>query len=350
VKGIFVTGIGAFTPVGVNVPQTMGSLLSRLQWFDDLDLIGPSGDPVTGARVRLRAVENTTERYIGMSRFALSECRRSGHAPRSSHQLAPLLLATSNRSDLPCPAERLLARILQADDEGEHDGMGEGIDGRASRVFAEGRLGALRALAAAQQIVSSGSAPACYVGGVDSLMDPVRLNELLIDGRLLSGAGTDGFVPGEGAVFLKLEARSSSRSSSVLLGSTLLDDDGGGAAAPGSALARAASAALRIAQLDASSLAALVHDGSSEQKTVEEIAMAVTRLRFERSAQLQPWAPAFSVGETGAAAALLSLAMTAFFLREGVFTGPVLIWLTSEGSARAAVVMGPGEPKETRRG
>jgi 3-oxoacyl-[acyl-carrier-protein] synthase-1 len=346
---LFVSAIGAFTPVGVNLPQTMGSLLSRLQWFDDLDLIGASGEPVSGARVRLRSAESVTERYVGMSRFALAECRQSVYATRSSHEPAPLLLATSNERDLPCPPKLLLSLILEGDQEGRPAGAGDAIDRRASRVFAEGRVGALQALAAAQAIVSSGRAPACYVGGVDSLLDPVRLNELLDEGKLLDGPGTDGVIPGEGAVFLKLEARAASRSSSVVLASAMVDDRGG-STPPGSALARAAAEALRAAKLGASSLAALVHDGSSDQTTVEEIAMAITRLPFDGATQLRPWTPAFSVGETGAAAACLSVAMTAFFLQEEVFDGPVLIWLISESSARTAVVMGPGARKEARRG
>lgn len=350
-KRLFVTGLGAFTPVGINAPQTMGSLLSRLQWFDDIGLEGASGEPVSGARARLLSVENATERYAAMSRFALAECQQSGQTTRSAHQKVPLYLAASQVRDLPCPPNVLLDRVLAEAESAAGGGPGEQIDRRASRIFADGREGALRALAAAQELVSSGRSAACYVGGVDSLLDPVRLYELFDDGRLLDGAGTDGFVPGEGAVFLKLEAHAAVRSSSVIVGSALTEERGGaGSAASGSALARAAAEALGAAQRGASSLAALVHDGASAQATVEEIAMAMTRLPFEGAASLRPWAPAFSVGETGAAAAFLSVAMTAFFLREDVFGGPVLIWLTSEGQARAALVMEPGVTKEKHRG
>jgi hypothetical protein len=144
-----ITGLGAFTPVGVNVPQTMGSLVSRLQWFDDLDLRGPTGTPVSGARVRLSAVENATDRYVAMSRFALAECRESAPA-RGARELVPLMLATSRARDLPCPAATLLERVIDGDDETADGRNGQRVDRAASRVFAEGRLGALHALAAAQ--------------------------------------------------------------------------------------------------------------------------------------------------------------------------------------------------------
>ena len=212
VKGGYVTSLGAFTPVGINVPQTMGSVLSRLQWFDDLDLFGVSGAPVSGARVRLSDVENATERYAAMGRLALAECRDEPNPPREP---SPLFLATSATRDLPCDADTLLAHLLDGDEETPQKGAA--LDRRGSRVFTGGRMGALDALATALEWMSSVRTPACYVGGVDSLLDPVRLQELLDEGRLQDGTGTEGFVPGEAAVFLKLEARSSSNAPTPVL-------------------------------------------------------------------------------------------------------------------------------------
>ena len=140
-----------------------------------------------------------------------------------------------------------------------------------------------------------------------------------------------------------------------MLGAAIASDDGAPSVS-GSALARAAAEALREARIPASSLAAVVHDGATEQTTAEEIAMAMARLPLGGAAvappglRAPPWAPAFSVGETGAAAAWLSLAMAAFFLREGVFDGPVLTWLTSESGTRGAVVLGTGDTKEVPGG
>src|SRR5207253_6850563 len=138
----------------------------------------------------------------------LAECRESAGAGRQGREAVPLMLATSRARDLPCSALTLLERVLDGDDEMADGRDGQRVDRPASRVFAEGRLGALQALAAAQDVVSSGRASACYVGGVDSLLDPVRLYELLDEGRLLDGLGSDGIVPGEAAVFLRLEGRS----------------------------------------------------------------------------------------------------------------------------------------------
>lgn len=351
-RGMAVTALGAFTSVGTDVPQTMGSLLSRLQWFDDLDLVGASGEPVTGAPVRILSVDNATERLVGLAHIALSECRRQGHATRGSSESIPLLLATATADDLPCHPEELLDRVVGAGVEGA--AMGEDLDRRSSRVFPGGRQGALDALAAALALLTSGRAPACYLGGVDSLLDPVRLNQLLLDERLRDGPGREGFVPGEAAVFLKLEAHSGRQALGLVLGSAIAGAERGGAVTaapvPGFELARAGTIALQEARLDPSQLVALVHDGSGEPAQSEELAMAITRLPFQGAGRLERWAPAFSVGETGAAAAALALAMTTFFVKEGVFQGPVLVCLLSEARVRAAVVLGSSTHQGGRHG
>jgi 3-oxoacyl-[acyl-carrier-protein] synthase-1 len=343
-KAIHITGLGAFTSVGVNVPQTMGSVLSRLQWFDDLELLDATGEPVTGARVRLRGVKDPAERYVGMGALALAECCGVGRDRRSSREQSPLFLATSPERDLPCSPKELLERLVASlDQEGA-----DAISRHGSRVFAEGRLGSIRALFAAVNALRSNEFEACYVGGVDSLLDPVLLHELLADGRLHDKAGSDGFTPGEGAAFVKIEMSSSSQQGGMLLGVSLAEDE----ETPGMALADAATGALRAARLGASQLTAIVHDGTGESTAAEERAIALTRLGFTGPPPdgFATWAPSFSVGETGAAAAPLSLAMTTFFLRAGVFQGPVLNWFKAEGPMRAAIVMGTRSPVEGRRG
>lgn len=340
-KSILVTALGTFTPVGVNVPQTMGSVLSRLQWFDDLELLDATGEPVAGARVPLQGAKDRAERYFGMGALALAECCGSARAPQKP---APLFLATSPERDLPFSPEELLERLALGQDQ-ESNGA---ILRSASRVFAEGRRGAIRALFAAVNALQSGELEACYVGGVDSLLDPVLLHELLADGRLHDKAGSDGFTPGEAAAFVRIEITSSGDQGGILLGASVSEDG----ETPGMALANAATGALRAARVGPSQLNAIVHDGTGESMAAEERAIALTRLGFTGPPpdDFATWAPSFSVGETGAAAAPLCLAMTAFFLRAGVLQGPVLNWFKAEGPMRAAIVMGTRSAVEGRRG
>jgi 3-oxoacyl-[acyl-carrier-protein] synthase-1 len=343
-KSILVTALGTFTPVGVNVPQTMGSVLSRLQWFDDLELLDATGEPVAGARVPLQGAKDRTERYFGMGALALAECCGSGPGRRAPQKPAPLFLATSPERDLPCSPEELLDYLAVSQDQ-----QGNGAILRsASRVFAEGRGGAIRALFAAVNALQSGELEACYVGGVDSLLDPVLLHELLADGRLHDKAGSDGFTPGEGAAFLRLEMTSSGDRGGILLGASVSEDG----ETPGMALANAATGALRAARVGPSQLNAILHDGTGESTAAEERALALTRLGFTgpQPDDFATWAPSFSVGETGAAAAPLCLAVATFFLRAGVLEGPVLNWFTAERSMGGAIVIGTRSPVEGRHG
>ena len=262
---------------------------------------------------------------------------------RVRRQAVPLFLATSPERDLPCSTEELLDHLAGAQDQEGN----EAILRSASRVFAEGRRGSIRALFAAINALQSGDLEACYVGGVDSLLDPVLLHELLADGRLNDKAGSDGFTPGEGAAFVRIEMTSSGNQTGILLGATVSED----AETPGLALANAATGALRAARLGPSQLEAIVHDGTGESTAAEERAIALTRLGFTRPPpdQFVTWAPSFSVGETGAAAAPLCLAVTTFFLRAGVVQAPVLNWFKAEGMG-AAIVMGTRTSGEGRHG
>ena len=343
-KSILVTALGTFTPVGVNVPQTMGSVLSRLQWFDDLELLDATGEPVAGARVPLQGAKDRAERYFGMGALALAECCGSVPERRGPQKPAPLFLATSPERDLPCSPEELLDRLALGQDQ---EGNGA-ILRSASRVFPQGRSGAIRALFAGVNALQSREVEACYVGGVDSLLDPVLLHELLADGRLHDKAGSDGFTPGEGAAFVRMEMTSSEDRGGILLGASVSEDG----ETPGMALANAAKGALRAARVGPSQLKAIVHDGTGDSMAAEERALALTRLGFAEPPpeDFATWAPSFSVGETGAAAAPLCLAVAAFFLRAGVLEGPVLNWFTGEGAMRAAIVMGTRSSVEGRRG
>jgi hypothetical protein len=60
------------------------------------------------------------------------------------------------------------------------------------------------------------------------------------------------------------------------------------------------------------------------------------------------FAPSFSVGEIGAAAGPLALAMLAFFIQKKVLEGPGLCLVRSGGPARGAVVVAPVESVRSR--
>ena len=108
----------------------------------------------------------------------------------------------------------------------------------------------------------------------------------------------------------------------------------------GTGLQEAMTRALAQAKVPYESLACLAHDFSGEQRYFEELLLASSRMAkgpVTSSMEI----PALSVGETGAAAGFLSIAMLAFLHGKGVHKRPSLAALSCDGPERGAVVLGP---------
>jgi 3-oxoacyl-[acyl-carrier-protein] synthase-1 len=207
VTAVAIKAIGAFTPVGRSAPETMGSLICRVQLFDDLDVLGPDGEPITGAMTPIPRRISGLERLMALAFYAIEECA----ATISPDRAVPLVLAAPESSELgEGGAEALLTR-LSAEPSLR-------IDASASQVLAQGRDGVSLALERARQIVLTREAPACLVAGVDSFVRPERVKRLLEKGRVRCGPNLDGFRPGEAAACLLLSPARASGGGALLVG------------------------------------------------------------------------------------------------------------------------------------
>jgi len=338
-KPVWIGALGCVTSVGLRTSVTMGSVLTGAQRFDDVEVLRPDGEPLTGAAVRWPEEMPDGGRVAAMASLALTECVGAASRPLT----APVFLATADEEDLP-GAAGLLSQLL-----GRH---GTELDRNHSRSFAGGRDGTLHALATAVETLRAGRAETCYVAAVDSLLDPVRLRVLLGEDRLIDGPGADGFIPGEGAVVMRLDARPSPEALALLSGMGFNEGaPSSSVAIPGLALARAARQALQSAALNAEDVTGLVHDAGGPQEGFEDVSLALGRLRVSgaggasragaASGTLETFFPARSVGETGAVAPLLSLATAAFFVRKDVFKGSVITFMSGNGPARSVAVVSP---------
>jgi 3-oxoacyl-(acyl-carrier-protein) synthase len=102
--------------------------------------------------------------------------------------------------------------------------------------------------------------------------------------------------------------------------------------------------ALAQAKLPFESVAAVAHDFSGEERYFEELLQASSRLtRAESNITVED--PGLSVGETGAAAGFLAIAMMAFLQSKGVHRRPSLAVISCDGPERGAVVLGPFNEK-----
>jgi 3-oxoacyl-[acyl-carrier-protein] synthase-1 len=324
--------IGAFTSAGPSTAQTMAALCLGVSLFEELPERDAAGEPVIGALSALPLDKGEgLDRLTTLAALALEEC---GGDPAGGRPLPLLLCAPEPGAALPDPEALLRAVIAEAP---------VAVEERASTVFAGGRIALYPALRAAARLIAEGGFAGCYVGGVDSLVDHVALDIALRAGQVKTGPTPEGFVPGEGAVFLRLAARPGPATLRTIAGVGEAQDPAPrGSAEPnsGTGFARAAHAALAEARTDVAALGLVVHDASGDRFGFRDAGFAISRLTPRTDPAPTIWMPATVAGEMGAAYGPLALAQAAFFLHKQVSAGPAALVLgAARGPARGAAVL-----------
>jgi 3-oxoacyl-[acyl-carrier-protein] synthase-1 len=338
---IAVASAGALTPVGLDLTDTMAALYTHVQLIEDLDVLDCDGEPLSGMKIRFAQDIAGSARLAAMAHAVVDEATLT----IEPSEKVPLILccpeaAAFAESPADWPTQLLAEVIAQA---------AIPIDRARSRMIPRGRAGVTEALGAALALLKDPSIPYCLVGGVDSFVGADRVAALVTDRRILTEKNQDGFMPGEAGVMLLLTNRPEPDALATWLSATVGNEDGmRGADRPitGTGLQAAMTTALALAQLSYESLDCLAHDFSGEQRYFEELLLASSRLTkgaLTGTVEL----PAFSVGETGAAAGFLSIAMLAFLHSKGVHKRPSLAVFSCEGPERGAVILGPF-PGQTR--
>lgn len=308
--------MGLYTSAGTSVATALGSALLGLKFFEELPSRDAAGQPMIGGRTPLDL--DTCEganRLVALAVPALQEC--AGASPP-----APLLLC------LPEPAQRFDPAAVTARISRD---AGPAVDPAHSRFIIGGRCAVFAALERAAELLGAGAARDVYVGGVDSLIDREPLDTLMRAGRLRTST-TDGFVPGEGAGFLRLRLRADRDTRALIAGVARAHEAASGDAdqsspppSSGAALAHAAASALGAAGQPVDAASAFVHSASGDRAGFREPALALTRLRPRAEPPISVWTPASSAGELGTAYGPFALALGAHFLHKNVTPGPALV-------------------------
>ena len=308
--------------------------MSRVQLFNDLDVVGGDGEPIAGAITPIPKQVTGAERLLALALYAVEDCLKA--APKTSRRLPLIFVAPAPPDLTEGQAATLLGRL-----ESE---AALPIDLATSQVIARGREGVVPALVEAVKLLRSRATPACLVAGVDSFVDPARVRRLLAAGRVRDGSSLDGFKPGEAAACLLLTTERVHDGGAVLAGFGTGEEQGRWTGEPpvtGQGLGRAIDAAIADAGVNPADLAYIAHDVSGEHAAFDELSLALGRLPARAADQAEVWGPASCTGEIGAAAGFLSLAMLAFYLKRGVLTGVALATFVSEGAIRGAAVVAP---------
>ncbi len=320
--------LGMICAAGYDAPTAVGSILSNVQLFDDLEVTGPGGVPITGAATRLPSSLRGVERLGALASLAIEEAMAgiSLGAPVPVIVCAPLL----SKPD----GDRLLERITSD--------ASAPADRARSRVVLEGRSSAISGVRSAVEGLASGRVPACLVVGVDSLVEAERVRALLRAAEVLFEGQVEGYVPGEAAAALLLTPFPDPAASTALVGLGLGREEGAsGAAGPltGEGYARAAAEALHRARLAPGQVAALSHECTGLQRQFEELLLARGRAPLDACQDARMLTASLAAGEVGAAAGILSIATMSHVIGKGLVEAAGLSFLRGEGGDRGAAAV-----------
>jgi 3-oxoacyl-[acyl-carrier-protein] synthase I len=333
-RPLLLRGFGLMTPVGLGTAASCAAIRAAIDNFQETRFIARGGDWIIGAEVPL------AEPWRGIAKLA--------------HLLAGALHETLEAlPDVPAATLPLLLCVAERDRPGRLDGLEQDLYDRvcallgvkfheATRVLPDGRVGPAVALHHARRLLRQDGHRHVVVAGVDTLLVGETLSTYDEAGRLLTPNAVDGFIPGEAAgAFL----------ASVDDGSPGLVCHGLGFAQEPSAvdldvplrgdgLAAAFRAAFADAALDWDAVDYRITDISGEQQRFKEAALALTRVMRVRKEEFDIWHPADCIGEAGAGALPVMLAVALHGAAKAYAPGQgVLVHAGNDDGRRIAAVV-----------
>jgi 3-oxoacyl-[acyl-carrier-protein] synthase-1 len=213
------------------------------------------------------------------------------------------------------------------------------FDLAASKVFPSGRAAGGQAMLAAMRALESGALTSVIVGGVDTAVDLMLLNQWHRERRLLTSMSMQGFVPGEGAAFVVLHQ---THQAEPAVGEIIIAGAGEGAE-PGHSYSDEVCRGLGLMQAITGATQAL----DAPARTVccgltgENSAVKEWGITASKSRALAPdftlIHPAENFGDLGAATVPTLVALAAQGMRQQTIDSPVVVWASSDTALRSAV-------------
>jgi 3-oxoacyl-[acyl-carrier-protein] synthase-1 len=332
---LYVSCVSLVSAVGLTPASASAAMRAGISGFTELQFHDVQGEPIIGAavpgfpedlrgRARLielliRAFEFGEERLSGdfnLEELPILLCTREPHRPGGRVNR----IASEIESRLGCKFRR--------------DGSGH---------FAYGHTACYAALSHAEQMLATQRSSAYLIAAADSLLDARTLRWLDDAQRLKTSAQTDGLTPGEAACLVLVSDHPLTDSPYAVKGlgfgtetATVLNEE--------PLLGKGMAAAVRMA-LDSAAVAMhevnfRLSDVGGESYAFEELVLAQTRVTLKTRRSQPVWMPASSIGDCGAATALVEMAWAeqAYLLEYA--PGPLALMhgSTADGARAAAVV------------
>ncbi|HEX6842552.1 MAG TPA: hypothetical protein VF113_13535 [Stellaceae bacterium] len=331
---IAITSTGLVTSVGLSAVATCAALRAGVSNAGQTRFVDAAGEWIVGHGVALDGLWLGLKKLTKMAAMAIEECLVK--LPREQWTRLPLFL---------CVAERQRPGRLKGLDEqlflDIQDALGVQFSAD-SAIIAAGRVSVGRALAEARRLIYGANVPRVVIAAVDSLLNAPVLGAYEREERLMTSYHRRGFAPGEAAGALLVAAPSGApellctgigfgMEQAPINSDKPLRADG---------LTQAIAAALAEADCQMHDLDFRITDLSGEQYYFKEAALALARILRRRKEEFDIWHPADCVGEVGAAAGTVMLALGDTACRKSYARGPnILAHLANDAGQRAATVL-----------
>lgn len=331
---IAIRSTGLVTSVGLTAPAACAAMRCKLTNPSETRFIDAGGEWIMGHSVPLDQAWRGLAKLEKMAALAIEECL-ADVAP-AERQDIPLLL---------CVAERERPGRLEGLDDQLFIDIATGLGARfapTSRVIAQGRVSVAVALGHARRLIQEQEVPRVLIAATDSLLTWPTLSHYERADRLLTARNSNGFMPGEGAGALLVEAPAG-RGELLCTGlgfgiEKAHIDSGEPLRADG--LATALKAALAEAAREMHDLDFRITDVAGEQYYFKEASLALSRTMRQRKAEFDIWHPAECTGEAGALAGAAIIALADAACRKAFAPGPrIVAHLANDAGQRAAVTL-----------
>lgn len=192
-----VTATGMVTGVGLDVPSTCAAIRAAIDNFKETRFMDSGGEWIQGCEVPLEQPWRGTRKLAKLLAMALKECAEDGGVDLAT---IPIILCLAEK-ERPGRVEDLGNRIFFETQEE----LGFQFSNQF-KLVEHGRVGGLVAMRQARQLIYEKQAKQIIIAGIDSLLNSTTLGACEELDRLLTSQNSNGFIPGEAASAILVEA------------------------------------------------------------------------------------------------------------------------------------------------
>ncbi len=304
---LYVAATGLCCPIGLSIGPAYAAMRAGINRFESSTYVDDDGEPIVASALSVLDLRlGRRERLVQLLARAVFDA--AGARLRDRLPALPMFVGTADPRR-PGGTTDIVPALRTALTEQYQLRLPDRV-----HMSTTGSTAGLRALAAARECLAcEREVSACIVVSGDSLVNASALAWLSDHERLKRDGRSDGVIPGEAAACVVLARRPQDGALPVVLSglgfaretATLASDEPTRAAG----LTAAVHAALAESGLSLADMDVRLSDAAGESLALKEQALMLGRLLRDRHPPIPLVLPAESLGDTGAAAGLVSLVM-----------------------------------------